>query len=449
MSFAPLVNVESEGLVAVSSAAWRYRGNVRATVVVKAELSFEDGIVKQVEPSPIRRDTEMAFVLSQAEVLFGGLVAKADAPGRVAVWRGNQQLMGLETSGAGPGIGGHLSPFDPQRTDYLGGFSAAAINQRFVELPDTFDNAFFQCAPPAQRLANLAGGDTVVLEHLYPGHRRFVLRLPTVDISGHGRLDERTAPIGFTFDTVFIDAERHRCALLWRGRVAASTPDALARTAAVAKLKVTDLGHVEGDHPPPWPKAAVVAAVPPPPRAAAKPPAFAATINLGATAVREASGAAPTPFGPAPGSQPPATPRGAIPGAPWAGPQAEQAAVPSPEGIQETVGLEELQNQGAQSGGVKLPKGLGRRKGAKMREAAASADDQAQAEAEAKQLELQRRQEELAAAEERRKQEAERFAAEQRAAQQAEAERAKQEADARKQANKKLKTAMYGKFNKK
>lgn len=459
---------------------------MRATVVIKAEFTFGDGILTQVQAQPVRPDTEMAFVLRRAEVLFAGLSPSHGAQARLSVWRGSDELLGLDavvTGGEASPLG-RLSPFAPERSVYLGGFSPVDCHQRFVELPDSFDSTFFQSAPPAQQLTDLAGGDTVVLDDLYPGHRRLMLRLPTAHASGIGRMDARSAPIRFTLDTLLIDAMSHRCTLLWRGRVAASTPEALASTRAFAELTVTDAGDVKGDMPPPWVSHAAPRAVHPV-VTDGSPPSFLGTVNLGATAMRAATSSPATPFARSSESPAPVTPRPEIPGAPWANAPSSPAVVLSPEGITETVGLQELAARAAnQPGDLKLPKGIRRPKSApepkfddapqmpaivvppsepEQRQAldgaeakppevvAPSADEQrrAAAEAEAQRLELERKSQEMAAAEERRRQDAERFAAEQRAAEQAAQERVAQEAAERKKARSQVKTAMYGRFKKK
>jgi hypothetical protein len=461
------VTVESRGLAAVASAAWRLRGNIRATVVVKAEFSFADGILTQVQAQPVELETEMAFVLTHAEVLFAGLAFSPAPPRRIAVWRGSDELMAVDIdalSNVGGTVGGRISPFAPERSIHLRGFSPAALHQPFVELPDTFDSAFFQSAPTAQRLAGLAGGDAVVLDNVYPGHRRLVLRLPTATVSGTGRMDDRTAPIRFGLDTLFIDAKSHRITMLWRGRLAASNREALGRASAIVELDVADGGRVEGDMPPPWPKKVAGPVV----MSSHTFGLDGGTAELGATQIRQAIADTPTPFATPPPSERTSEPRAAIPGAPWADVPGGAVSVPSPEGITETVGLEDLTNQGASlPGGLKLPKGIRRPKPVISEPAAVAAppqvpeappmpapvpapnaaEQQRELEAaEAMRLEAARKEEEQAAAEERRRAEAERFAAEQRAAEQAAADREARELEERKNVRKKIKTAMYGKF---
>jgi hypothetical protein len=368
-----LVAVETRGLVAAASAAWRHRGNTRATVVVKADFSYADGQLTQVQAEPVRRDTEMAFLLAHAELLFAGLAHSGDSmtPARISVWRGSQELLSQAVCApatGGAGLGGRIAPFAAERAQYLRGVSPSIFDQPFVDLPDAFDPTFFQAAPPAQRLAALAGGDMVVLDNSYPGHRRFMLQLPNAQATGTGNMEGRSVPINFRLDTVVIDAARHRCTMLWRGRMAASQPDALSRTRAVVELLMQDAGRVQGDHAAPQSQLphAVESSPSPPstPAAASGAPAsaphsaskFESTSAMGADAIAQALASAVTPFAQTPPSDRPAQSGGAIPGAPWSA-EAAPAVLPA-EGVKETVGLGDIVNTAAPGEAPKLPKGI-------------------------------------------------------------------------------------------
>lgn len=501
MSSAPLVDVEVRGLIAASSAAWRHRGNVRATVVVKAALSFANGVLTPVQARPVDPETELAFVLRRAEVLFSGLPTPQLAHARIALWRGDQRLMALDVGaarGAAAELCGRLSPFAPERATHLHGFNPAGFRAPFVQLPDAFDPVFFHAAPEAQRVDNLRGSDALTLDDVYPGHRRLIVRLPTAQVSGTATIDGRSTPLRFVLDTLHIDAKAHRCTLLWRGRLAAKTREALARASAVVALEMSDGGGVEGDMPPPWQSVDASDAIPagadattaihgdmvlqgvaaPTPFDAqsdalpvsasrddddAIPAGAGETVGVisgamlaaaipfegkrsdaipegaGQTApvdVRALAGAQePTPFASQP-SPPSDESPASIPGAPWAATPASE--VPLPEGAEETLGLAGV------SGGLKLPDSL--RLTDEEKAAAAAEADREREEAEAARREAEQRAKEQANAEARRAQEAAQFAAEQRAAEKAEAEREAREREARKKARTKIKGFFYDKF---
>lgn len=434
--------------------------------MVKAEFYFGEGTLTQVQAQPVRHDTEMAYVMARPEVIFAGLALSGPSPARVALWRGSQELIepSLDSTTAGE-IGGRVSPFAPERSAFLHGFSPTAFRQPFVELPDSFDTAFFQSAPEGQRLPGLEGGDALVVENLYPGHQRLRLQLPVAQAVGHGTMADRSVPIRFVLDTLFVDAAQHRCTLLWRGRLAASNPDALAQSSAFTELSIAELGHVEGDMPAPWPRprSGPLATLPLPPEPSASatlPPELSAaspfegTMALGGDAI-DAALASATPFAGNGVPESPPAPRVAIPGAPWAqtpktapvkfspvaatldplaGPPAPVAATDAAEQLRDLESADAAESERARE--------LAAAEAEKRRQAAAEEERRAR---ELAQVEAQRARE-AAEAEERRRLQAEQFQAEQLAAEAAAADREARKRAENEEALKKMRTSMYGGF---
>src|SRR5262249_55549327 len=66
------------------------------------------------------------------------------------------------------------------RRGLLGTASRKAIEAPIAEIPDGFDFAYFQAAPPAQRIDYLQGDEWVVLEGLHPTLEQVRMHLPKV-----------------------------------------------------------------------------------------------------------------------------------------------------------------------------------------------------------------------------------------------------------------------------
>jgi hypothetical protein len=315
----PLVRVQSSGMLATSSAAWSHLGNLRATVIAKAQFTFAGGKLFQIPAEAVRRDTEMAFRLARAEVVLSGLsfAGSNEAPARIRVLRGDQILMDLTVPAPPPGgvvLTGRIAPFSPERSAYLHGLSPMALEQPFVELPAAFAPAFFQSAPASQQVASLAGGDTLVLERLFPGHAEVKILLPSMQVSATGHMDDRSLPVGMALDTLDVDADRRRLTMLWRGRLAVTQPDAFQRSYVMVQLAQQGRGHVEAD------------GQPLPPKEGAS--AYESTVALGPDGSPQADGGSP------PGSVDPAgaQPAGAQPAG--AQPAGAQPAGAQPAGAQ-------------------------------------------------------------------------------------------------------------------
>lgn len=457
---ASLVKVVSQGLVAADSAAWTLQGNTRATVVVKAQFSFASGTMEPIAAEEVRRDTDLAFVVDRAEVLFSGLAARGrpEAPSRILVSRGEERLIDRPIDPSGPEAlapGGRIPPFGKVRGQFLGGATVFDLFAPYVPLPDTFDRRYFQSAPVEQQVGALHGGETIRLERLYPGHDVVELVLPQAQVSGHGTVDGRSVPIQFRFDTALVEADQHRCTLLWRGRIAASHRDVLARTQAEVALQVTDPGRLHAE--PAWS----------PEVATAGSSTLESTVVLsslqgsgqgsgqaaapphdleGTMAIKADPNAAPTlpfhNFRPTVRSKKRKIkiPGAAnIPGAPWAGGSTGKSVVSPDAELKQTLGLEPKDRTKA---ATVEP----------LRHEPTSAEvarDVEQAEAARRAAEKAEQERAALAAAERRQQEAERFAAEQAAAQQAEAEKARREHERRAEKAEKIRAARYGGFKRK
>lgn len=123
----------------------------------------------------------------------------------------------LPPAGLGP-----LSPTWPERASALGQHAAGFRHAAWAEcpLPDDIDVAYFNVAPPDQRLDRWRGDELLLLEHLHPEHAVLATRL--VGVSPRAIVKRGGEPeheVQLRCDTLVIDADRGVCALTWRGAV--------------------------------------------------------------------------------------------------------------------------------------------------------------------------------------------------------------------------------------
>lgn len=78
-------------------------------------------------------------------------------------------------------------------------------------------------APLDQRLAELTGSETLVLEHLHPEYRNLITRLPGVRPAAVLRSGGQAVPLSVRADSLTIDTDRKLCTVTWRGQVSPGT----------------------------------------------------------------------------------------------------------------------------------------------------------------------------------------------------------------------------------
>jgi len=119
-------------------------------------------------------------------------------------------------------------------------FAWATASHRGVfpgPVPEGFDFAFFQAAPPDQQIPLLRPGLPLVVEGLHPSLARVETRLPAAKPQAF-RIDPKTgrvSEIALRCDTLTIDADRGCLSLVFRGLTDVPSPDpALVGTLVVA-----------------------------------------------------------------------------------------------------------------------------------------------------------------------------------------------------------------------
>ncbi|ALN58679.1 hypothetical protein GLE_3333 [Lysobacter enzymogenes] len=142
--------------------------------------------------------------------ILGTAVPNLEAPGR----RVRKATGAYEPAGLGP-LGRSWEP----RAKLAGTYDQAWLDQVFPRLPQDFDEAFFQCAPPDQRIAFPRGGERLELLNLTPGggRRAFCLPsdldLPMAAILAPSRAIVTLSPV---VDTLVVDGDNGSFDLVWR-----------------------------------------------------------------------------------------------------------------------------------------------------------------------------------------------------------------------------------------
>jgi hypothetical protein len=150
--------------------------------------------------------------------------APPDARGAVPV--PNLQPAGVHVARRGdtfaPAGLGPVAAGWPGRAGKLGKHAAGWSHARWRErpLPPDLDRAYFNTAPPDQRLPSIEPDERIVIEHLHPDHPRLETQLPGVRpvarLTSGGRAGEDIALVA---DTLWIDTDRGIAMVVWRGRV--------------------------------------------------------------------------------------------------------------------------------------------------------------------------------------------------------------------------------------
>ena len=104
------------------------------------------------------------------------------------------------------------------RISHAGTYGERWLNERFPFLPEDFDELYFQSAPVDQQSDSPIDGETVWCKNLSPaGFLRFETPKREFPVTFRFRdRDEQATP---KLDTLIVEAEHHRCFLVWRTRV--------------------------------------------------------------------------------------------------------------------------------------------------------------------------------------------------------------------------------------
>jgi hypothetical protein len=129
----------------------------------------------------------------------------------------------IEPVGFGP-----IAPTWPPRRDRVGRRGGVLSSRDIAQkpLPEDLEPAYFNVAPPDQQLDELRDNELIVLENLHPEHARLHTQLPGLrPLAVLERPGRAPYPFQLRGDTLWIDTDRARCTLTWRGQVPLEQPD--------------------------------------------------------------------------------------------------------------------------------------------------------------------------------------------------------------------------------
>lgn len=169
--------------------------------------------------------------------------APPDRYGSVAI--ANLQPVGMHFAGLGdtfaPICFGPIAPRWPGRMLRLHRHAATFAHRGWESrpLPEDFDYAYFNMAPPDQQLSALVLGERLLLENLHHEHPRLVTALPSIQPRAVlARATGEQEQIAMVPDTLWIDTDRGICAVVWRGRVGLRHPHEAGRIAVTMETPV-------------------------------------------------------------------------------------------------------------------------------------------------------------------------------------------------------------------
>jgi hypothetical protein len=183
--------------------------------------------------------SDFADFKPQADVLLRGTHTTprgehmTECPARFSVGAWSKILLRPQTPTAGFGP---LSPHRPERRNKLGkNYGKSYRKERAPYFADDFDWAYFNAAPPDQRLPYLRGDEELLFQNLHPAAEVFQSRLPGLRIRAFASdLQGRFREVPMNLDTLLADLDEGALYLVWRGLTEAKEDDLSDQTALIA-----------------------------------------------------------------------------------------------------------------------------------------------------------------------------------------------------------------------
>jgi len=158
------------------------------------------------------------------ERAFGGALLQGNPCGTGAVaepdglLRLPNVIAGAGATAEPPGYGAISSVWPARKA--LRGRGDVHLGAAFLTLPSDFEDAYFQCAPPDQQVAQWRAGDLIVMANLHPTFHTLRVELPPVRAVAiaETRRNRRT-PIVMRPDLIFIEPHMMRAEIVFRGAV--------------------------------------------------------------------------------------------------------------------------------------------------------------------------------------------------------------------------------------
>ncbi|MEM9690972.1 MAG: DUF2169 domain-containing protein [Myxococcota bacterium] len=107
---------------------------------------------------------------------------------------------------------------------------------RHEPVPDDMNWGFFNVAPADQRLAEIPADATIRLEHLHPDAPTLEMSLPGHAPRAYLEQGDDAKRVQMKGDTLWIDTNRLRCTLTWRGTIAVDDEDELRTSRVIVAL---------------------------------------------------------------------------------------------------------------------------------------------------------------------------------------------------------------------
>jgi uncharacterized protein YjbI with pentapeptide repeats len=169
------------------------------------------------------------------EYAFGGVSSKKNPVGRgvdvedLPQIEDPRRLVASPHDVVGPAGFGPLAASWQPREGLVGTFDERWRQDRWPWFPEDFDYGYFNAAPPDQQIEGyLMGDEDLAFENLHPEHGSYRSRLPGrrarcfLDEGGtYGRNRFREVPLNL--DTLWLDLDREKMVLVWRGHVPVRT----------------------------------------------------------------------------------------------------------------------------------------------------------------------------------------------------------------------------------
>jgi uncharacterized protein YjbI with pentapeptide repeats len=155
-----------------------------------------------------------------------------------------------------------LGPVPPSwqvRRALLGDVDPATFAAPVPTLPATVDFAYFNAAPPEQQVTALRGDEQVLMSGLHPTLPEIAWRLPGMRAHAVLEIEGARRDVPLEADTLWIEGERLRATLTWRGSIAIAEDDRprLESARLLATL-------AKGDAAPSWEQAPAARVIAPP-----------------------------------------------------------------------------------------------------------------------------------------------------------------------------------------
>jgi hypothetical protein len=168
------------------------------------------------EPDPVDR-VPLVWELTAGgpDTANPGGIPPSDRPPQIVLAGTHlQRGVAVEPAGFGP-----LAASSPARAERLCGTPVPGPAWHEQPLSWTIDPAFFNVAPPDQRLKTLRSNETILLFGLLADREKFGMRLPGMQPRAFVQAGHEGKEMPLVADTAVVDTERAIVAVTWRGQV--------------------------------------------------------------------------------------------------------------------------------------------------------------------------------------------------------------------------------------